>query len=141
MGWINRLKLKSLPIMDFDEIRTHLLSSAGFSTDGIDGIKEDVEKHLLQEFNSLDQVESYVNEAKSTSGFGFYSIWKKIGPYLLKFSDCESGIKLGMPVAPSEYIVRTGKSIWRAYKIPREIQKMIETQLIEDWKRRIGYSE
>lgn len=141
MGLFLRMKLKSLPIMDFDEIRTHLLSSAGFSIDSIDRIKEDVAKYLLQEFNSLDQVESYVNEAKRESGFGIYSTWKRVGSYLLKFSDCKAGITLGIPVAPSEYIARTGESIWQAYKIPKKIQKMLEAQLIEDWKRRIGYSQ
>lgn len=132
MGWLTRTKLKALPIIDFDEARKTLLSSAGLSTDAISKTKMGSTVCPLHEFKSICDVESYIDSVKRMSGGGISGVyygWKRIGPYLFMFFNTGFGIRLGLTVAPTEYIVRTGQSTWKVYRISKKIQQMFQEAL------------
>ena len=53
-----------------------------------------------------------------------------MGLYLCFFPNTAGGVVLGIQFAPTEYIVRTGQSSWRACEIPEEISDLIDDQMI-----------
>ncbi len=82
-------------------------------------------------FYSVSEVDEHVKNNKIPWRWrlaaGDIERWIKVGPYIVKYWTNATGIKVGFPPVPIEYIVRTGEARWEVYKISKELAKLVST--------------
>jgi hypothetical protein len=86
-------------------------------------------KYRKGEFHSATEADSYMNQIEQSWRQEYYAAWKRIGPYFYFFWWMSASIALGTYESPTQYIMRTGDSIWQAFEIPEEIRKTMYNQL------------
>jgi len=134
MGILLRAKLKTMPVMDFEDIGRELWASAGLSSDHTNKIVADhrleMSEYLRGEFNCVKDAEAYaLNEGRWYERLEMVWKWERMDPYLLLYTNNAGGIALGVQFAPMQYIVRTDESTWKAYKVPEALQDFYNDQL------------
>jgi len=140
MGWLMRVKLEALPIVDIDNMGAAALALASVSVEP-QVLKRMVADHKTQlrkyckDYRSLAEIDAYAIEQKQSGKWvGMYGTWKRVGPYLVFFSAIGVAVRLGFPADPRACIIRTGPSTWRTCNLSameRDIEDSIE-QHVED---------
>ena len=115
-----RAKLSMLPIVGIDHFKISPFISDGVDKEVVERIEKEAEKEMskyCKGLYSLAEIDALNKPVKCISKhIGIYSVWKRCGPYLVKFSSDRGGICLGLSF-PQEYIIRTSPSVWRLYDL------------------------